>query len=132
MCRLWPSQTVDIELEMGGDRPARLCEFGTPITVDQGDAMIFGYVLLNELVAREFGLGISAAARSGQAFRRRSLRGYVHCGRHLIPSARRPPAREKELLPYLDSNPSTLVRHRARGFVRPKVRHGHVFCRKPL
>jgi len=37
---------LDIELEMARSS-ARLVNLATPITVDQADAMIFGYVLLN-------------------------------------------------------------------------------------
>ncbi|MEP5151892.1 fumarylacetoacetate hydrolase family protein, partial [Planktotalea sp.] len=47
-----PSKRLDIELELGAI-VGTSCEMGTPITVDQADDMIFGYVLLNDWSARD-------------------------------------------------------------------------------
>ncbi len=51
-----PSMRLDIELEMGAivGKPS---EFGQPITVDEADDMIFGYVLLNDWSARDIQAG---------------------------------------------------------------------------
>jgi len=47
-----PSQRLDFELELGAviGKPS---EMGQPVTVAQADAMIFGYVLLNDWSARD-------------------------------------------------------------------------------
>jgi fumarylacetoacetase len=47
-----PSQRLDFELELGAviGQPSQI---GAPITVDQADDMIFGYVLLNDWSARD-------------------------------------------------------------------------------
>ncbi|NEJ21437.1 fumarylacetoacetase [Rhizobium leguminosarum] len=52
MPRFAPSQRFDIELEMGAvvGLPS---ESGKPVTVAEADAMIFGYVLLNDWSARD-------------------------------------------------------------------------------
>lgn len=50
--RFAPSQRFDIELELGAvvGLPSRR---GCPVTVEEADAMIFGYVLLNDWSARD-------------------------------------------------------------------------------
>jgi fumarylacetoacetase len=50
--RFAPSQRFDIELELGAviGIPS---EHGRPVTVEEADAMIFGYVLLNDWSARD-------------------------------------------------------------------------------
>lgn len=50
--RFAPSQRFDIELEMGAivGTPSN---YGKPVTVAEADAMIFGYVLLNDWSARD-------------------------------------------------------------------------------
>ena len=56
-----PCRRLDIELEMGVvvGLPNG---FGEPVTVAEADAMIFGFVLLNDWsAARHPGLGVSAA-----------------------------------------------------------------------
>lgn len=47
-----PSKRLDIELEMGAI-VGKGSDLGQPITVDQADEMIFGYVLLNDWSARD-------------------------------------------------------------------------------
>ncbi|CAN0482008.1 unnamed protein product, partial [Hapterophycus canaliculatus] len=47
-----PSKRLDFELEMGAI-VGTPCDHGTVVTVDQADAMIFGYVLLNDWSARD-------------------------------------------------------------------------------
>lgn len=47
-----PSTRLDIELELGAIVGTG-CAMGTPITTDQADDMIFGYVLLNDWSARD-------------------------------------------------------------------------------
>lgn len=97
-----PSVRLDIELEMGAivGVPSG---FGQPITVDEADDMIFGYVLLNDWSARDiqgweyqplgpfqgkaFGTSISPWIVTAQA----------------LESFRAPtPERDVQLLPYLD------------------------------
>ena len=80
------------------------CEFGTPITVDQADAMIFGYVLLNDWSARDIqGWEYQPLGPfQGKAFGT-SISPWIVTAAALDPFRTATPAREKELLPYLDS-----------------------------
>ncbi|WP_138923962.1 fumarylacetoacetase [Sulfitobacter sp. BSw21498] len=98
-----PSKRLDIELEMGAI-VGTSCEFGTPITVDQADAMIFGYVLLNDWSARDIqGWEYQPLGPfQGKAFGT-SISPWIVTAAALDPFRTATPAREKELLRYLDS-----------------------------
>lgn len=98
-----PSKRLDIELEMGAI-VGTSCDFGTPITVDQADAMIFGYVLLNDWSARDIqGWEYQPLGPfQGKAFGT-SISPWIVTAAALDPFRVATPAREKELLPYLDS-----------------------------
>ena len=98
-----PSKRLDIELEMGAI-VGTSCEFGTPITVDQADAMIFGYVLLNDWSARDIqGWEYQPLGPfQGKAFGT-SISPWIVTAAALDPFRTGTPAREKELLPYLGS-----------------------------
>ena len=96
-----PCRRLDIELEMGavvGTGNA----MGAPVTVAEADAMIFGYVLLNDWSARDIQaweyqpLGPFQA----KAFAT-SISPWVVTKAALEPFRVATPAREKELLPYL-------------------------------
>jgi fumarylacetoacetase len=97
-----PSKRLDIELEMGAivGTPS---DFGAPVTVDQADAMIFGFVLLNDWSARD----IQAweyqplGPFQGKAFGT-SISPWIVTKAALEPFRVPTPAREKALLPYLD------------------------------
>lgn len=101
-----PCRRLDIELEMGAvvGTPSAL---GQPVSVDQADAMIFGYVLLNDWSARDI-----------QAWEYQPLGPFqakafaTSIGAWVVPRAAledfrvAPPAREKPLLPYIaDTKP---------------------------
>ena len=97
-----PSMRLDIELEMGaivGTSSA----FGQPITVDQADKMIFGYVLLNDWSARDIqGWEYQPLGPfQGKAFGTTISPWIVTAA--ALESFRAPtPEREVQLLPYLD------------------------------
>jgi fumarylacetoacetase len=99
-----PCKRLDIELEMGAivGTPSA---FGAPVTVDQADAMIFGYVLLNDWSARDIQsweyqpLG----PFQGKAFGT-SISPWIVTTAALEPFRAPTPARERTLLPYLDSS----------------------------
>jgi fumarylacetoacetase len=90
-----PSKRLDIELEMGAivGTPS---PFGQPITVDEADGMIFGYVLLNDWSARDI------QGFQGKAFGT-SISPWIVTAAALEPFRAPTPPREKELLPYLNS-----------------------------
>ncbi len=97
-----PCKRLDIELEMGaivGTGNA----LGQPITVAQADAMIFGYVLLNDWSARDIQaweyqpLGPFQA----KAFAT-SISPWIVTAAALEPFRTSTPPRERKLLPYLD------------------------------
>ena len=96
-----PSRRLDIELEMGvvvGTPNA----MGEPVTVDEADAMIFGFVLLNDWSARDIQaweyqpLGPFQA----KAFAT-SISPWVVTAAALAPFRTSTPDREFELFPYL-------------------------------
>ncbi|WP_310621644.1 fumarylacetoacetase [Flexibacterium corallicola] len=97
-----PCARLDIELEMGAvvGMPS---EMGEPITVQQADDMIFGYVILNDWSARDIQaweyqpLGPFQA----KAFAT-SISPWVVTKAALAPFRVSTPPREKELLPYLN------------------------------
>jgi fumarylacetoacetase len=98
-----PSKRLDIELEMGAI-VGTSSEFGAPITVDQADAMIFGYVLLNDWSARDIqGWEYQPLGPfQGKAFGT-SISPWIVTTAALEPFRTATPKREKELLPYLNS-----------------------------
>ena len=98
-----PSKRLDIELEMGAI-VGTSSPFGQPLTVDEADAMIFGYVLLNDWSARDIqGWEYQPLGPfQGKAFGT-SISPWIVTTAALEPFRTATPAREKELLPYLDS-----------------------------
>ncbi|WP_245731143.1 fumarylacetoacetase [Rubrimonas cliftonensis] len=96
-----PSRRLDIELELGAvvGQPSRM---GEPVTVAQADAMIFGYVLLNDWSARDIQaweyqpLGPFQA----KAFAT-TISPWIVTRAALDPFRTPTPARETPLLPYL-------------------------------
>ncbi|KEJ88726.1 fumarylacetoacetase [Sulfitobacter donghicola] len=98
-----PSKRLDIELEMGAI-VGTSSEFGQPITVDEADKMIFGYVLLNDWSARDIqGWEYQPLGPfQGKAFGT-SISPWIVTSAALEPFRTATPPREKELLPYLNS-----------------------------
>lgn len=96
-----PCKRLDIELEMGAIVGTG-SEMGTPLTVSQADAMIFGYVLLNDWSARDIQaweyqpLGPFQA----KAFAT-SISPWIVTKAALEPFRTTTPERERPLLPYL-------------------------------
>ncbi|MCZ4365784.1 fumarylacetoacetase [Sulfitobacter dubius] len=96
-----PCQKLDIELEMGAI-VGTSTEMSQPITIDQADEMIFGYVLLNDWSARDIQaweyqpLGPFQA----KAFAT-SISPWIVTRDALEPFRTSAPEREKDLLPYL-------------------------------
>ncbi len=99
-----PSKRLDIELEMGAIVGTG-SELGQPITVDEADAMIFGYVLLNDWSARDIqGWEYQPLGPfQGKAFGT-SISPWIVTSAALEQFRAPTPPREKELLPYLDSS----------------------------
>lgn len=99
-----PSMRLDIELEMGAivGKPSA---FGQPITVDEADDMIFGYVLLNDWSARDIqGWEYQPLGPfQGKAFGT-SISPWIVTAAALEEFRAPTPEREKELLPYLDGS----------------------------
>ena len=102
--RWGPSQRFDIELEMGAIVGA---PSNGPISVDQADANIFGYVLLNDWSARDIQaweyqpLGPFQAKATAT-----SISPWIVTAAALEPFRAATPAREKTLLPHLqDTGP---------------------------
>jgi fumarylacetoacetase len=101
-----PCKRLDIELEMGAvvGTPSQM---GQPVSVDEADDMIFGYVLLNDWSARDIQaweyqpLGPFQA----KAFAT-TISPWVVSKSALAPFRCDTPPRDKELLPYIkDSGP---------------------------
>ena len=96
-----PCQKLDIELEMGAI-VGTSTEMGQPISIEEADEMIFGYVLLNDWSARDIQaweyqpLGPFQA----KAFAT-SISPWIVSRDALEPFRTSTPEREKELLPYL-------------------------------
>jgi fumarylacetoacetase len=104
MPRFAPSKRFDIELEMGAIVGQAS---GGPISVDQADANIFGYVLLNDWSARDIQaweyqpLGPFQAKATAT-----SISPWIVTKAALEPFRCATPAREHELLPHLrDTGP---------------------------
>jgi fumarylacetoacetase len=99
--RFAPSARFDIELEMGAvvGMPST---HGQPVTVEEADAMIFGYVLLNDWSARDIQaweyqpLGPFQAKATAT-----TISPWIVMKAALEPFRTSTPAREKPLLPYL-------------------------------
>lgn len=97
-----PSRRLDIELEMGAIVGSG-STLGQPVTVDQADAMIFGYVLLNDWSARD----IQAweyqplGPFQGKAFGT-SISPWIVTAAALEGFRTPTPARDHALLPYLN------------------------------
>lgn len=96
-----PCKRLDIELEMGAI-VGKSASLGQPISVAEADAMIFGYVLLNDWSARDIQaweyqpLGPFQA----KAFAT-SISPWIVTSAALEPFRTSTPEREKDLLPYL-------------------------------
>ena len=96
-----PSRRFDIELEMGAV-VGQASTHGLPVTVAEADAMIFGYVLLNDWSARDIQaweyqpLGPFQAKATAT-----SISPWVVMKAALEPFRVSTPAREKPLLDYL-------------------------------
>ena len=99
-----PSMRLDIELEMGAI-VGTASDFGQPITVDQADDMIFGYVLLNDWSARDIqGWEYQPLGPfQGKAFGT-SISPWIVTAAALEDFRAPTPEREKQLLPYLDGS----------------------------
>ena len=98
-----PSKRLDIELELGAVVGGTVA-MGQSITVDQADAMIFGYVLLNDWSARDIqGWEYQPLGPfQGKAFAT-SISPWIVTGAALEEFRTPTPTREKTLLPYLNS-----------------------------
>ncbi|MEZ5910977.1 MAG: fumarylacetoacetase [Paracoccaceae bacterium] len=96
-----PSTRLDIELELGAI-VGQGSEMGQPITVDQAEAMIFGYVLLNDWSARDIqGWEYQPLGPfQGKAFGT-TISPWIVTAAALEPFRVPTPPREQELLPYL-------------------------------
>ncbi len=99
-----PCKRLDIELEMGAIVGTG-STMGQPITVDQADAMIFGYVLLNDWSARDIqGWEYQPLGPfQGKAFGT-TISPWIVTAAALEDFRTATPPREKELLPYLAEN----------------------------
>jgi fumarylacetoacetase len=97
-----PSKRLDIELELGAI-VGTSSEYGTPITVDEADAMIFGYVLLNDWSARDIqGWEYQPLGPfQGKAFGT-TISPWIVTTAALEPFRTTTPPRDHDLLPYLD------------------------------
>ncbi len=99
-----PSKRLDIELEMGAIVGTG-SDFGQPVTVDEADAMIFGYVLLNDWSARDIqGWEYQPLGPfQGKAFGT-SISPWIVTAAALESFRTTTPPRDKELLPYLNGS----------------------------
>ncbi len=101
MPRFGPSERLDFELEIGAI-VGKASRMGQPVTVAEADAMIFGYVLLNDWSARDIQaweyqpLGPFQA----KAFAT-TISPWIVTRAALEPFRTATPPREKPLLPYL-------------------------------
>jgi len=99
-----PSKRLDIELELGAIVGTG-STLGQPITVAEADAMIFGYVLLNDWSARDIqGWEYQPLGPfQGKAFGT-SISPWIVTAAALAPFRTSAPVREKPLLPYLEED----------------------------
>jgi fumarylacetoacetase len=119
-----PSTRLDIELEMGAIVGTGT-PMGQPITVDQADAMIFGYVLLNDWSARDIqGWEYQPLGPfQGKAFGT-TISPWIVTAAALEPFRTPTPPREKQLLPYLDSTIDGLYDIELRVLMQPEEASG--------
>ncbi len=115
-----PTKRLDIELEMGAIVGTG-CAMGQPITVDQADDMIFGYVLLNDWSARDIqGWEYQPLGPfQGKAFGT-TISPWIVTAAALEPFRTSVPEREMELLPYLDSTKDGLFDIELNVLMQPK------------
>jgi len=101
---LGPSKRLDIELELGAIVGTG-STLGQPITVAEADAMIFGYVLLNDWSARDIqGWEYQPLGPfQGKAFGT-SISPWIVTTAALAAFRTSAPPREKPLLPYLEES----------------------------
>ncbi|WP_293446887.1 fumarylacetoacetase [Planktotalea sp.] len=99
-----PSRRLDIELELGAI-VGKGNELGQPITVDDAETMIFGYVLLNDWSARDIqGWEYQPLGPfQGKAFGT-SISPWIVTAAALEEFRAPTPARDFTLLPYLDGS----------------------------
>jgi len=99
-----PSKRLDIELEMGAIVGTG-SDLGQPISVDEADAMIFGYVLLNDWSARDIqGWEYQPLGPfQGKAFGT-SISPWIVTSAALESFRAPTPPREQQLLPYLNGS----------------------------
>lgn len=104
MPRFGPTKRLDIELELGAVIGTG-STMGQPVSVDQADAMIFGYVLLNDWSARDIqGWEYQPLGPfQGKAFGT-SISPWIVTAAALEPFRTPTPPRVKHLLPYLDGS----------------------------
>ena len=118
-----PTERLDIELEIGAILGTG-CAHGQPITVDQAEEMIFGYVLLNDWSARDIQsweyqpLG----PFQGKAFAT-TISPWIVTTAALEPFRVPTPPREEALLPYLDSSRDGLFDIALEVWMQPKGAH---------
>ncbi|MEH6832965.1 MULTISPECIES: fumarylacetoacetase [Falsihalocynthiibacter] len=103
-----PTKRLDIELELGAIVGTGT-KLGQPITVDEADDMIFGYVLLNDWSARDIqGWEYQPLGPfQGKAFGT-SISPWIVTSAALNPFRAATPPREKALLPYLNGTKNGL------------------------
>ena len=115
-----PSQRLDIELEMGAIL-GKGTNLGQPVTVDEADDMIFGYVLLNDWSARD----IQAweyqplGPFQGKAFGT-TISPWIVTTAALEQFRAPTPERDHKLLPYLDSSKDGLYDIELEVLMQPK------------
>ena len=108
MPRFGPSGRLDFEIEMGAV-VGKASRMGQPVTVAEADAMIFGFVLLNDWSARDIQaweyqpLGPFQAKAFGT-----TISPWIVTKAALEPFRTATPPREKLLLPYL-SEPGPML-----------------------
>ncbi|MBL4812726.1 MAG: fumarylacetoacetase [Rhodobacteraceae bacterium] len=115
-----PTKRLDIELELGAVIGTS-STMGTPITVDQADEMIFGYVLLNDWSARDIqGWEYQPLGPfQGKAFGT-SISPWIVTAAALEPFRTATPPREKQLLPYLNGSKDGLYNISLEVLMQPK------------
>ncbi|SMP34569.1 fumarylacetoacetase [Shimia sagamensis] len=115
-----PCKRLDIELEMGAI-VGTACEMGAPITTEQADDMIFGYVLLNDWSARDIqGWEYQPLGPfQGKAFGT-SISPWIVTKDALEPFRTEVPPRTEELLPYLSESKPGLYDIELQVLMQPK------------
>lgn len=116
-----PSKRLDIELELGAIVGTG-SKLGQPITVDQADAMIFGYVLLNDWSARDIqGWEYQPLGPfQGKAFGT-SISPWIVTAAALENFRAPTPQRERELLPYLKGSKDGLYNIELEVLLQPEA-----------